>query len=153
MNIRPTRHNDLADLQEVLDGTELFPSEMLPDMVSSFLSGDKGSDMWLTCEVDGRAIGFCYAVPEEFTDGAWNMLALAVLPSLQGEGHGGALVAQLEETLKDRSQRVLIVDTSGVDAFAQTREFYRKNGYIEEARIRDFWAAGDDKIVFWKSLA
>jgi ribosomal protein S18 acetylase RimI-like enzyme len=153
MNIRPTKHDDLLDLQEVVDGTELFPSEMLPDMVASFLSGDEGRDLWLTCEVDGKAVGFCYAVPEELTDGAWNMLALAVLPLLQGKGHGAALVAQLETTLKRREQRVLIVDTSGVAAFARTREFYRKNGYAEEARIRDFWAAGDDKIVFWKSLA
>jgi ribosomal protein S18 acetylase RimI-like enzyme len=153
MNIRPTKHDDLACLQEVVDGTELFPSEMLPNMVSSFLSGDAGSDLWLTCEVDGKAVGFCYAVPEELTDRTWNMLALAVVPMLQGKGHGGALVAQMETTLKGRNQRVLIVDTSGLDAFERTREFYRKNGYSEEARIRDFWAAGDDKIVFWKSLA
>jgi len=46
----------------------------------------------------------------------------------------------------------LIANTSGVDEFAQTRAFYFKNGYAEEARIRDFWDAGDDKIVFWKSL-
>jgi ribosomal protein S18 acetylase RimI-like enzyme len=153
MKIRPTRHDDLADLKTVLDGTELFPSEMLPEMIGRFLSGDDSSDQWLTCEVDDKAVGFCYAVPEQLTDGAWNMLALAVVPSLQGKGHGGALVAQLEATLRGRGQRLLIAETSGVDAFALTREFYRKNAYTEEARIRDFWAAGDDKIVFWKSLA
>ena len=80
------------------------------------------------------------------------MLAIAVLPSSQGLGHGGALVAHLEAVLRRRKQRILIVDTSGVDAFARTRDFYRKSGYTEEARIRDFWATGDDKIVFWKSL-
>jgi ribosomal protein S18 acetylase RimI-like enzyme len=153
MNIRPTRHDDLADLQAVLEGTELFPSEMLPEMINSFLSGDESSDQWLTSEVDGKAVGFCYAAPEELTDGAWNMLALAVVPLLQGKGHGGALVAQLEATLRGRAQRLLIAETSSGDAFAHTREFYHKNGYTEEARIRDFWAAGDDKIVFWKSLA
>lgn len=152
MNIRPTKHDDLPDLQEVVDGTELFPSEMLPDMVRSFLSGDEGRDLWLTCEVDGKAVGFCYAVPEELTDGAWNMLALAVLPLLQGKSHGAALVAEMEATLKAREQRILIADTSGKATFARTREFYRKTGFTEEARIRDFWAAGDDKIVFWKSL-
>ena len=46
----------------------------------------------------------------------------------------------------------MIADTSGADEFAQTREFYRKNDYSEEARIRDFWAEGDDKVIFWKSL-
>jgi ribosomal protein S18 acetylase RimI-like enzyme len=107
----------------------------------------------VTCEVDGKAVGFCYAVPEEFTDRAWNMLALAVLPLLQDKGHGGAPVSQLETTLKGCGQRVLIADTAGVDTFAQLREFYRKNGHTKEAHTRDLWAAGDDKIVFWKSLA
>ena len=152
MNIRPTKPEDIPALQTVLDGTELFPSEMLPDMVSGFLSGQESEDIWLTCEVDGAAIGFCYAAPEEMTDGIWNMLAIAVLPSKQGSGTGAALVKQLEATLWEHSHRILIADTSGTEEFAQTRAFYRKNGYSEESRIRDFWAAGDDKVTFWKAL-
>ena len=80
------------------------------------------------------------------------MLAIAILPKRQGGGKGGAIVAALEAHLAESGNRVLIADTSGTDDFAQTREFYRKNGYVEEARIRDFWAEGDDKIVFWKAL-
>lgn len=153
MKIRPTKHDDIAALQEVLKGTELFPSEMLPDMVGGFLSNGDSSEIWLTCEANGKAVGFCYAVPEELAEGAWNMLAIAVLPTEQGNGCGGAIAKHLEAELKERGQRILIADTSGADEFAQTREFYRKNGYSEEARIRDFWAAGDDKVVFWKSLS
>ncbi len=153
MKIRQTNQDDIAAMQEVLDRTELFPSEMLPDMVGEFLSDDESSDIWLTCEANGKAVGFCYAVPEELAEGAWNMLAVAVLPTEQGNGFGGAITKHLEVELKKRGQRILIADTSGKDEFAQTREFYRKNGYSEEARIRDFWAAGDDKVVFWKSLS
>lgn len=152
MKIRPTKRGDIAALQAVLDDTELFPSEILPDMISEFLSGDESSSIWLTCEQDGHAVGFCYAVPEDLSEGAWNMRAIAVASAHQGGGSGSAIVASLEANLKRRGQRIVIVDTSGTDAFTQTREFYRKNGYVEEARIRDFWAAGDDKIVFWKSL-
>ncbi|MBO9433375.1 GNAT family N-acetyltransferase [Ruegeria sp. R13_0] len=152
MKIRPTKQDDVGALQEVLRGTELFPSELLPDMVDASLSDGKSSDIWLTCEANGKAVGFCYAVPEELAEGAWNMLAIAILPTEQGNGFGGAIVKHLEVELKERGQRILLADTSGTDEFAQTREFYRKNGYSEEARIRDFWAAGDDKVVFWKSL-
>ncbi len=152
MRIRPTKHDDITALQAVLDGTELFPSEMLPEMVKGFLSNDENSDIWLTCEANGNAAGFCYAVPEQFAEGVWNMLAIAVLPREQGCGCGGAIVKHLEAKLKERGHRILIAETSGTDDFEQTREFYRKNGYTEEARIRDFWAAGDDKVIFWKSL-
>ena len=103
--------------------------------------------------MDGLACGFCYAEPETLADGTWNMLAIAVHPDAQGKGCGAELCAALEATLGARGQRVLIAETSGTDEFAGTRAFYARAGYTEEARIRDFWGPGDDKVVFWKSLA
>ena len=153
MTIRDTKQQDIPDLKRVLDETGLFPSEMLPDLVSGFLSEDAGNDVWLTCDSDGDVVGFCYAAPEPLTEGTWNMLAIAVLPGVQGKGSGAALVAELESRLHRLGHRVLIADTSGTAEYERTREFYRKNGYSEEARIRDFWGPGDDKVVFWKSLA
>ncbi|MEM6358259.1 MAG: GNAT family N-acetyltransferase, partial [Pseudomonadota bacterium] len=75
-----------------------------------------------------------------------------VRPDLQGKRLGTALVQAAESYLKDKGQRILIVDTSGTDDFALTRKFYAQNGYDEEARIRDFWAEGDDKVIFRKAL-
>ncbi|MEM8795185.1 MAG: GNAT family N-acetyltransferase [Pseudomonadota bacterium] len=152
MKIRPTKSEDIPALRKVVKETGLFPVDMLPDMLQPFLAGQTDETVWLTCDLNGTAIGFCFAEPEEMTEGTWNMLAIAVLPEYQGTGAGRLIVKRLEEGLKARGQRVLIVDTSGTDEFSGTREFYRKTGYTEEARIRDFWAAGDDKVVFWKAL-
>lgn len=151
ITVHPTTSDDIAALRLAADETELFPGEMLPDMVSGFLGGDADA-LWLTAHLAGTPIGFCYAVPEALTNGTWNMLALAVRPAHQGDGVGGALVTALEAQLRTQDVRVLIADTSGTDAFTLTRRFYAKNGYSEEARIRDFWDAGDDKVVFWKAL-
>lgn len=153
MKIRPITSDDIPALNDVLEATELFPPELLPDMVSDFLSNAESTDIWLTCEVDGKPVSLAYAIPEPITDGTWNLLAIAVLPAKQGSGVGRAMVRHLETDLRARGQRLLIVETSGGQAFGLTREFYRKNGYEEEARIRDFYAAGDDKIVFRKALA
>ncbi len=49
--------------------------------------------------------------------------------------------------------RLLLVETSGVAGFAGQRRFYRKLGFRREARIRDYYQAGDDKVVFAKSLS
>lgn len=152
MKIRPTQSFDIPGLQKLLDSIELFPGAMLPQMVQSFLSEDDCAEIWLTSELNGKAVGFCYAAPEAQTDGTWNMLAIGVLDCQQGKGVGSAIVEHLEKHLREEGQRLLIVDTSGTDGYLQAREFYRNNGYHEEARIRDFWAAGDDKVVFRKSL-
>ena len=152
MDIRPTKQQDIAPLKLVLDETGLFPSEVLPQMLSSYFSQADNQDIWLTCEAGGEAVGFCYCAPEALTDGTWNMLAIAVRPQMQSKGAGGALIAQLESQLREQGQRVLIVDTSSAPQFERTRTFYKNRGYSQEARIREYWAKGDDKIVFWKSL-
>lgn len=149
--IKPTTAEDTEALGRVVDATGLFPSEMLPDMLSTYLAG--GSDeLWLSCHLENGAVGLCYARREALTDGCWNMLALAVDPGVQGQGLGAALVAAMEDRLRGTAGRLLIVDTSGSDAFARTRAFYMAKGYEQEACIRDYWAEGDAKITFRKRL-
>ncbi|MBE1285382.1 MAG: GNAT family N-acetyltransferase [Rhodobacteraceae bacterium] len=143
--------DDIPGLRKVLEGTDLFPADMLPNMLDPFLQGQTKA-FWLTCRLAGAAVGLCYTVPEELTDGTWNMLALAVRPDLQRQRLGAALVHEAEQHLRKAGQRLLIVDTSGTDEFTLTRRFYAQNGYEEEARIRDFWATGDDKVTFRKVL-
>ncbi len=66
---------------------------------------------------------------------------------------GTELLRYVEQTvLGVRGARVLLVETSGLPLFERTRAFYCKCGYEEEARIRDFYKAGDDKIVYRKAL-
>ena len=151
IEIHPTTAADVSGLQRVLDGTGLFPSDMLPAMLAGFLNGAE-DELWLTCRLDGAPVALCYAAPEPFTASTWNMRALGVKPALQGHGLGARLVADLETRLRTAGARVLIVDTSGTDAFARARAFYEKVGYELEARIRDFWAPGDDKVTFRKHL-
>lgn len=152
MNIRPSVANDIPSLQKIADSTGLFPPDLLPEMIAGFLSEGDGNSLWLTCEANGEAIAFCFASAETFAEGTWNMLALAVLPERHGNGVGRAVVATLERLLQSSGNRVLIVDTSGTESFSGTRCFYLRCGYTQEARIRDFWGPGDDKIVFWKAL-
>ncbi|CAA9509904.1 MAG: hypothetical protein AVDCRST_MAG30-2418 [uncultured Solirubrobacteraceae bacterium] len=149
--IRDMMESDLPALEAVVDATELFPGELLDGMASGYFSGDAAGEAWLTLEDDGP-VALAYYVPERMTDGTWNVLAIAVHPASQGRGHGSALMRHIEETLAARGQRVLLVETSGVPAFERTRAFYRGLDYDEEARIRDFYAAGDDKVIFRKAL-
>lgn len=146
-----TTPEDLPRLQDMLDATQLFPSEMLPDMVAPALRGES-DDLWLTCRLGGDAIGLCYTRPEEMADRVWNMLALGIHPLHQRAGCGASLLAATEAALAQLGARLLIVETSGTDAFAPARAFYRKARFQEIARLPDYWADGDDKVTFLKRL-
>lgn len=151
VNIRECTFGDVPALQIVVRETELFPAALLPDMLEAALSGDERA-LWLALAFEGKPVGLCYAAEEDLAPGAWNMRALAVRPALQGRGFGRALVAQAEAALAADAGRVLLVDTSSTAKFAPARAFYAQNGYVEEARIRDFWGEGDDKVTFRKAL-
>ncbi|MGW8188955.1 MULTISPECIES: GNAT family N-acetyltransferase [Sphingomonas] len=153
VTIRPAVRDDLPGLRRVIDGVGLFPSDMLDGMVAPFLDGRAGTgEFWLTVDGDAGPISVGYCAPERMTEGTWNMLLIAVDPVRQGAGVGAAMMAETERLLAESGQRILLVETSGLPEFERTRAFYRGLGYDEEARIRDFYQAGEDKVVFRKAL-
>jgi GNAT superfamily N-acetyltransferase len=143
--------NDLSAVSSILDETELFPSEMLTEMAEPFLS-EAEPDIWLTACECHRVLGFAYCEPERMTVGTYNLLAIAVDPDRQSDGIGQLIVTAVEQAVSDLGGRVLLVETSSLPKYERTRSFYRQLGYDREAVIREFYAEGEDKIVFWKHL-
>ena len=150
-NFRAVVREDIACLRSVIEATGLFPADMLDDMLAPYFDGAVSDDLWLTnARGEPCLVGYC--VPERMTEGSWNILLMAVCPTVQGEGHGGLLLRAIEDILRKRQARIVLVETSGLEAFARVRKFYRECGYEEEARIREFYTAGEDKIIFRKAL-
>lgn len=149
--IRPLVHGDLPALIAIIDATELFPGAMLTDMAAPFLATPAADELWCVFD-DGAVAGLAYAAPERMTDGTWNLLLIAADPRRQREGIGTALVSAIEEQLGARGARLLLIETSGLADYEPTRAFYRQRGYRQEACIRDFYQAGEDKIVFVRPL-
>jgi ribosomal protein S18 acetylase RimI-like enzyme len=46
--------------------------------------------------------------------------------------------------------RLFVVETSGRDSYLPTRAFYERLGYTIAAEVKDFYAPGDDKIIYTK---
>lgn len=148
--IRPTVPDDVPALKALIDAVDLFPSDMLSEMMADYFNQDS-DNFWLTDD-DGGPVGIAYYAPERLTEGTWNLYLIAVHPDRQGRGRGAALLHFVEQQLRERGERLLLVETSGVPEFEYQRAFYRKCGYDEEARIHDFYKAGDDKVIFRKAL-
>ncbi|MFK7856247.1 MAG: GNAT family N-acetyltransferase [Granulosicoccus sp.] len=149
--IRPSIASDLFAAKGIVDAVELFPSELLDGMFCVNSDNPESTEFWLTFD-DGSPAAIAYCAPEPMADGTWNLLLIAVHPDRQSEGIGSQIMSHAEEKLATEGVRVLLVETSGTDEFIRTRRFYSKLGYDEEARIREYYGVGDDKIVFHKFL-
>lgn len=151
LTIRPAERQDIPAIKSVAENAELFPPEMLEDMISAYLD-QSSNDVWFVALAGDRLVGFGFCEPERMTSGTWNLLAIGVLDDWRGRGVGAAMMRQLEDRLRATGERILIVETLGTPAFERTRSFYRTNGYVEEACILEFYEPGGDKVVYWKHL-
>lgn len=151
-HIRQVNKADVNALKNVIESTGLFPSEYLDDMIQPYLDKVQDTDFWLTYQEDNAPIAVVYFAPERYTSGTYNLYLIAVHEAHQSKGVGEIMLQYIEKQLRKNGERILLVETSGLPSFERTRNFYSKNGYTQEARIRDFYTAGEDKIIFWKSL-
>lgn len=124
--------------------------ELVRERLDGYLDGSSDG-LWFTAD-DGEPVGVAYCAPEPVTEGTWNLLMLWTRNDRGGQGHGSALVSHVEKVLTDRGARLLIVETSGLAEYETARAFYSKCGFAQEARVRDFYSAGDDKLVYTKAL-
>jgi ribosomal protein S18 acetylase RimI-like enzyme len=99
---------------------------------------------------EDELIGYaCYGATPD-TDRTWDLYWIAVDPSAQGTGSGTTLLSEVERRLLGLNARMLVVETSSRSDYAPTRGFYLARGYGEAARVRDFYAPADDRIIFTK---
>ncbi len=153
--IRAAQPEDRDAIIEVARASGPFSPDEFSEVeatLDAFLASAAADDRWLVDAGAHGAAAIAYYAPERMTDGTWNLYLLAVHPDYQGRGRGSALVRQVEQNLRRVGARVLLIETSGAPGFAVQRAFYAGLGYHEVARIREFYAAGDDKIVYWKPL-
>lgn len=148
MTVRPPHPEDVPVLGKIAERTGLFPADMLPNLIAPTFEG--GSDVWLLSEtVTGQPCGFALARSEAMTDRVWNILAICVDPDAQGAGHASALLKAMEATV---DARMIIIETTQLPAQEQARAFYAKSGYTQEGTVRDFYAMGEDKVIYRKVM-
>ncbi|HEU4640969.1 MAG TPA: GNAT family N-acetyltransferase [Gemmatimonadaceae bacterium] len=95
-------------------------------------------------------VGYACYGPTPATDRTFDLYWIAVDPDAHGTGIGTLLLSEVERRLQGQHARMLVVETSSRSDYAQTRGFYGRRGYTERARVRDFYAPGDDRIILTK---
>jgi ribosomal protein S18 acetylase RimI-like enzyme len=100
----------------------------------------------------GDLLGYvCYG-PTPGTVGTWDLYWIAVAPRDQHAGVGTLLLQEVERRLARVDARLVIIETSSQPLYEPTRLFYRRRGYEEVARVPDFYADGDDRVIFAKRV-
>ena len=100
----------------------------------------------------GKLLGYVVYGPTPCTLGTWDLYWIAVSTAAKGTGVGTVLLKEVEGRLIRSRARQLIIETSSRPPYDPTRAFYLRRGFREVARIPDFYEAGDDKVIYAKSI-
>jgi ribosomal protein S18 acetylase RimI-like enzyme len=131
---------------EILVALEVFDGAIAGSAV-----GGSPDYLALGAEHEGRLAGWICWGPTPCTLGTYDLYWMAVDPAAQAAGIGTALLREMEGRLAG-SARLIVVETAGRPDYRPTRAFYEARGYRKAAVIPDFYAPGDDQVVYVKAL-
>ncbi|MFA7348373.1 MAG: GNAT family N-acetyltransferase [Desulfurivibrionaceae bacterium] len=156
ITIRPIAAEDRAQLLRLVERQDNFNSQEVAvaiEVIDDTLDPAKNDYSILVAVAEGQGVaGFvCYGeIP--MTDRRFDLYWIAVDPDLGRQGVGKQLLARMEEELAGQGGGIVYVDTSSTPGYDRARSFYEKNGYQVACVLTDFYRAGDDRVIYRKTL-
>lgn len=152
LRLSATSPADRPAIEKILRRTALFREGEIAvalEVLDVYLDQKDQEDYrFTTALMDGVPVGYvCYG-PNTMTEGTWELYWIAVDPDHQGEGLGSLLMDALEEDASGKGGRMIAVETSSRPDYLPTVSFYRHRGYRLEATVKNYYAPGDDKLIF-----
>jgi ribosomal protein S18 acetylase RimI-like enzyme len=155
--IRPATPADTPALVALTEATGVFKPhdvQALGEVLSDYHAANRDlGHVAVADEEAGRILGYAYYAPAAMTDRTWYLYWIAVVKDSHGRGLGGRLLRHAEEEITRRGGRVLFIETSSLPHYEPTRRFYLRHGYEVTGVLKDYYADGDDMVVFRKRLA
>jgi len=159
--VRPLRRGDRSSLERILRHTRVFLEmevQCALELIDVYLDNAEQKDYVLACAVDesDQPRGYvCYG-PAPLTAGTYDLYWIAADPAWHGRGVGSLLMEYVERQVCDTASsaaeraRLLIIETSSLPRYESARRLYSRHHYHEVARISDFYADGDDRVIYAK---
>ena len=151
--LRPLTAADRRRIEDITRAVRVFRDDEIPVALEVFDAATAGSPDYaaLGAVLEGQLVGWICWGPTPCTLGTYDLYWMAVDPRAQSAGVGTALVREMEGRLAG-SARLIVVETAGRPDYRPTRAFYEARGYRRAAVIPDFYAPGDDQVVYLKTL-
>ena len=103
-------------------------------------------------DIENSLLGYtCYGHIDG-TQSSDDLYWIAVTPSHRRDGIGTRLMHESERLACKNGATKMYVDTSGREQYLSTRAFYERLGYEKAAVLKDFFAQGDDKVIYLRKL-
>lgn len=146
---------DRAAIERIVRGVGNFRDEEIAvamELVDLGLSEHTKGYLFAVAEDDDDVVGYACFGHAPMTDAVYDLYWIAVDRGRQGRGIGQCLLEEVEQQVRAKGGRMLLIETEGSGGYDATRRFYERAGYPEIARIRDYYRHGADKVIYGRAL-
>lgn len=155
VTLRGPRPADRDRLRGLVERAGVFRPDEVPIALEVFdgAVAAPGQDYWSIGADDGTGlVGWAAFGPTPCTLGTWDLYWIVVDADRQRDGIGRRLMTHCERVIATAGGRLVVVETSSRADYAATRRFYERLGYEAQATVREYYAPGDDLVVYVKNL-
>ncbi|HWS14826.1 MAG TPA: GNAT family N-acetyltransferase [Candidatus Methylomirabilis sp.] len=155
--IRPIEPGDREAIRELIAGTRAFKPfevDVAMELVDVALTQKEQEDYhpYVLTEEDGTVVAYACFGKNAMTAGTFDLYWIATRADRMGKGYGRAILSFVEEEVLHRGGYLLVIETSSQESYGSTREFYEKVGCTLAAQLPDYYAKGDDKLIYLRRL-
>lgn len=154
--IRKLTGSDREKIKRILESTGNFNEDEINiamELINIYINDENQKDYEIFVDEEENQIrGYVCIGPRPLTTGTYDLYWIAVNPEVQSKGIGSNLIKYIEDHIKERQGRLILIETSGKPSYEKERKFYEKNMYDEIVNIRDFYNRGDSLVIYGKYL-
>ncbi len=139
-----TRSSGLFEPREVDLAMEYFaaPQQKKGELGNTFLLAD----------LDGITVGYSNYGRASCSGNSYYLHWIAVDDAFRGRGLGKIILTETERMIFLAGGRKLFIETASKEEYLATQKFYESASYTVEAKLKDFYNAGDDQLIYSKIL-
>lgn len=151
------RREDVKRLEEILVSTGYFYDFEIRTALeiadqTIFEGMEESGYYWLKAMQGEDILGFANYGKNSFSVHSWEVYWIAVHQDHRNKKIGKVLLEAIENEVRHKRGKIIWIETSGRPLYGSTEEFYKRNGYMLQASLRDFYGPGDPKQIYSKVL-
>lgn len=148
--------DDVEAIHVMVANSGVFSAEEIEvavELAEDALSNKESSDYhFMLADRGGQLLGYTCFGRISLTAERYDLYWIVVDGNAQQKGVASGLMRETEGTIRALGGKAVYAETSSRAVYAPAHTFYHRQGFTQVAQIKDFYADGDDKLVFGKRL-
>ncbi len=150
-SVRPPDRERLARLLDRIANFGASERQVALELIDAAIAGSSDYEIVVADQRD-EVVGYICFGHTAMTRSSYDLYWIAVAPEHRGDGVGHRLYSALESRVRDAGGGQIRIETSSLEGYEATASFYGHLGFEEAGRLRDFYAPGDDLLVYYKHV-